>query len=477
MPDSTGKAQGLGIDNLSFSATSSQSNTNSAPVLAIIPNQSVYANTLLTFTASATDTDQPPQTLTFSLGTGAPTGASITSGGVFTWTPTAAQSPGTYPISVIVTDSGVPQMSATNTFNVVVYRPNTPPVLSSILNQSVYANTLLTFTASATDTDQPPQTLTFSLGTGSPAGASITTNGVFTWTPTAAQAPSMNTVSVIVQDSGQPQMSATNSFKVVVYRPNTPPVLGTLSDQTVYANTLLTFTASATDTDQPPQTLTFSLGSGAPTGASVTTNGVFTWTPTAAQAPSTNALSVIVTDSGVPQMSATNSFSVVVYRPNTPPVLAAIPNQTVYANTLLTFTASATDTDQPPQTLTFSLGSGAPTGASITTNGVFSWTPTSAQAPSTNTVSVIVWDNGVPQMSATNSLSVVVLQPTTLVLESATSLNGSFAVETDAVIDTVLETITTSVKSTARFYRLRSQSAVRILSIQVQANQVTLTYH
>jgi hypothetical protein len=477
MPDSTGKAQGLGIDNLSFSATSSQSNTNSAPVLAIIPNQSVYANTLLTFTASATDTDQPPQTLTFSLGTGAPTGASITSGGVFTWTPTAAQSPGTYPISVIVTDSGVPQMSATNTFNVVVYRPNTPPVLSSILNQSVYANTLLTFTASATDTDQLPQTLTFSLGTGSPAGASITTNGVFTWTPTAAQAPSTNTVSVIVQDSGQPQMSATNSFKVVVYRPNTPPVLGTLSDQTVYANTLLTFTASATDTDQPPQTLTFSLGSGAPTGASVTTNGVFTWTPTAAQAPSTNALSVIVTDSGVPQMSATNSFSVVVYRPNTPPVLAAIPNQTVYANTLLTFTASATDTDQPPQTLTFSLGSGAPTGASITTNGVFSWTPTSAQAPSTNTVSVIVWDNGVPQMSATNSLSVVVLQPTTLVLESATSLNGSFAVETDAVIDTVLETITTSVKSTARFYRLRSQSAVRILSIQVQANQVTLTYH
>jgi hypothetical protein len=254
MPDSTGKAQGLGIDNLSFSATSSQSNTNSAPVLAIIPNQSVYANTLLTFTASATDTDQPPQTLTFSLGTGAPTGASITSGGVFTWTPTAAQSPGTYPISVIVTDSGVPQMSATNTFNVVVYRPNTPPVLSSILNQSVYANTLLTFTASATDTDQPPQTLTFSLGTGSPAGASITTNGVFTWTPTAAQAPSTNALSVIVTDSGVPQMSATNSFSVVVYRPNTPPVLAAIPNQTVYANTLLTFTASATDTDQPPQT-------------------------------------------------------------------------------------------------------------------------------------------------------------------------------------------------------------------------------
>src|SRR5664280_3285872 len=205
-------------------------------------------------------------------------------------------------------------------------------------------------------------------------------------------------MSVVVQDSGQPQMSATNSFKVVVYRPNTPPVLSALSDQTIYANSLLTFTASATDTDQPPQSLTFSLGTGAPAGPSLTSGGVFTWTPTTAQAPSTNTISVIVQDSGQPQMSATNSFNVVVYRPNTPPVLSAIPNQTVYANTLLTFTASATDTDQPPQTLTFSLGAGAPAGASITSGGVFSWTPTAAQAPSTNTISVIVQDSGQPQM-------------------------------------------------------------------------------
>ncbi len=272
----------------------------------------------------------------------------------------------------------------------------------------MYANTLLTFPVSVTDTDQPPQTLTFSLGSGAPSGASITTNGVFSWTPTPAQAPSTNTISVIVRDSGAPQMSATNSFSVVVYRPNTAPVLGTIGNQTVYANTLLTFPVSATDTDQPPQTLTFSLGSGAPSGTSITTNGVFSWTPTPAQAPSTNTISVIVRDSGVPQMSATNSFSVVVYRPNTAPVLATIGNQTVYANTLLTFPVSVTDTDQPPQTLTFSLGSGAPSGASITTNGVFSWTPTPAQAPSTNTISVIVRDSGAPQMSATNSFSVVV---------------------------------------------------------------------
>ncbi len=386
---------------------------NQPPVLSLIPDQAIYANTLLGFTANATDADFPAQTLTFSLGAGAPAGASITPDGVFSWIPTAAQAPSTNTIAVIVWDSGVPQMSATNSFQVVVYRPNTAPVLGTISNQTVYADTLLTFTASATDTDEPPQTLTFSLGAGAPAGANLTPDGLFSWIPTAAQAPSTNTIAVIVWDSGVPQMSDTNSFQVVVYRPNTAPVLGAISNQTVYANTLLTFTASVTDTDQPPQILTFSLGSGAPAGASITTNGVFSWTPTAAQAPSTNTIAVIVWDSGLPQMSDTNSFQVVVYRPNTAPVLGAISNHTVYANTLLTFTASVTDTDQPPQTLTFSLGAGAPVGASMTTNGVFSWTPTTAQAPSTNTVAVIVWDSGVPQMSDTNSFQVVVYRPNT----------------------------------------------------------------
>ena len=89
--------------------------------------------------------------------------------------------------------------------------------------------------------------------------------------------------------------------------------------------------------------------------------------------------------------------------------MAAISNQTVFANTLLSLTASATDTDLPPQTLTFTLGSGAPTGATITTNGLFTWTPTHAQSPSSNHIVVIVTDNGTPPLSATQSFTVTVL--------------------------------------------------------------------
>jgi len=301
-------------------------------------------------------------------------------------------------------------LSATNSFKVVVYAANTAPVVAAIADKAVYANTLLSFAVSATDTDQPPQTLTFSLGAGAPTGASISAGGLFNWTPTAAQGPSTNLISVVVTDSGVPALSATNTFKVVVFAANTAPVIAAIADKAVLANTPLSFTVSATDTDQPPQTLTFTLDSGAPSGASINAGGRFNWTPTAAQAPSTNLISIVVTDSGVPALTATNTFKAVVYAANTAPVIAAIADETVYADTPVRFTVSATDTDQPPQTLTFSLGAGNPAGANITAGGLFTWTPTDSQAPSTNLITVTVTDNGMPPLTDTNTFHVLVMQ-------------------------------------------------------------------
>ena len=95
---------------------------NSAPVLATLPGTNVNAGALLTFTANATDADLPAQILTFSLA-GQPPGASITTGGLFTWTPAQNQAPGTNAITVIVADSGTPSLTATQTFNVIIIPP------------------------------------------------------------------------------------------------------------------------------------------------------------------------------------------------------------------------------------------------------------------------------------------------------------------------------------------------------------------
>src|SRR5205823_702968 len=141
-----------------------------------------------------TDGDIPAQTLTFSLEAGFPSGASITTNGVFTWTPTEAQGPSNYPVTIRVTDNGSPPFSMAETITITVNEVNSLPALASIGNKTINALSLHASLPISTDGDIPAQTLTFSLEAGFPSGASITTNGVFTWTPTEAQGPSNSPV-------------------------------------------------------------------------------------------------------------------------------------------------------------------------------------------------------------------------------------------------------------------------------------------
>ncbi|HEY4415833.1 MAG TPA: putative Ig domain-containing protein, partial [Verrucomicrobiae bacterium] len=91
----------------------------------------------LAFTANATDNDLPLQTLTYSLGAGAPAGATIDAmSGFFSWTPTAIQTPGTNNITVIVTDNGLPPLSSTQVFTVVTHLP--PQVIGANVNGSQF---------------------------------------------------------------------------------------------------------------------------------------------------------------------------------------------------------------------------------------------------------------------------------------------------------------------------------------------------
>lgn len=286
--------------------------TNKPPVLAAIANQSIALGMTLNVTNAASDAESPPEVLTFGLGMGAPTNASINPAtGLFIWAPTAGQL-GTNIFSVVVTDNGLPPLSTMQSIAVVVMPSNQPPVLAAISNQMLAIGMTLTITNIATDADNPPEVLTFSLGLGTPANASINpTTGVFTWTPTPMQVGT-NTFSVMVADNGLPPLSTTQSFAVVVMPSNNPPVLGAISNQMLTVGMTLTITNIATDPDSPPEMLTFSLGAGAVTNASIdASTGVFIWTPSATQL-GTNIFSVMVTDNGLPPLSATQSFAAIV---------------------------------------------------------------------------------------------------------------------------------------------------------------------
>src|SRR5205814_7178188 len=97
----------------------------------------------------------------------------------------------------------------------------------------------------------------------------------------------------------------TRSFTASVNEVNSAPVLTVPIDQTVTELSTLTVTNTAIDADLPANTLTFGLVS-APTGVNLNpSTGVLTWTPTEAQGPSTNLITVGLTDNRAPPTSDT----------------------------------------------------------------------------------------------------------------------------------------------------------------------------
>jgi hypothetical protein len=288
---------------------------NTPPTLSPVGDQVANLGFMLFVTNSAQDAEQQAglQILTFHL-LSPPRGAAMNPAtGVFAWAPAPDQATGSnYTINVWVEDNGLPRLSATNTFHVVVPAANTAPVIGPISDQTVSLGQTVSFTVSATDGQSPPQILTFSLDPGAPAGASIDpVSGAFTWTPAAEQVPSVNPITVRVQDNGSPALSSTRTFTVYAVTGNTAPVLGTIADKSVLVGQTVSFTVSATDVESPPQILSFTLEPGAPADASLNaSSGLFSWTPT--NAPSTNQFTVRVADNGTPPLSATGSFTVTV---------------------------------------------------------------------------------------------------------------------------------------------------------------------
>jgi hypothetical protein len=94
------------------------------------------------------------------------------------------------------------------------------------------------------------------------------------------------------------------------------PVLTVPTNQTIYAGQTLVVTNFATNSTLLNSTFTFGLPS-ASTNFFITTNGVLTWTNTAAS-PGTNVIYVTVTDNSAPPLSATNNFSLIILAPAAP---------------------------------------------------------------------------------------------------------------------------------------------------------------
>jgi hypothetical protein len=188
---------------------------NRPPLLAAVDPLNAAELTPVSFTASATDPDIG-QILTYTLAPGAPLGASIhPSTGVFTWTPVEADGPGTFPVTVRVTDNGLPPLFAERTVLLTVSEANVAPVLAAIPAGTGKVGTLLTFTLSASDVDLPKQDLRYELLTPLDGASLDPVTGVFTWTPTAAQVGTKE-IRLAVRDSASPSSESQQVTSFVI---------------------------------------------------------------------------------------------------------------------------------------------------------------------------------------------------------------------------------------------------------------------
>jgi hypothetical protein len=377
---------------------------NTAPVVVPAGVRRVSEGNTLGFTLGASDADVPAQRLTFALVSG-PAGLTVGGDGVVSWRPTEAQGPSTNRVVVRVSDDGIPALSATNVFEVVVREVNTAPVVVPAGVRRVSEGNTLGFTLGASDADVPVQRLTFALVSG-PAGLTVSPSGAVAFRPTEAQGPSTNLVVVRVSDDGVPALSATNAFSVIVTEVNSAPSLVNLVNRRIRELSPTSFRLTGRDADEPAQRLTYALVSG-PAGLSVSEDGLVSWTPTEEQGPSTNTVTVRVSDDGRPSLSATGSFTIFVTEANSAPTLVNAFNRSILETVGLEFRLVGRDTDLPVQRLTYGLVNG-PRGLTVSESGALVWNPTEDQGPSTNTVVVRVTDDAVSPLSTTVAFVVTV---------------------------------------------------------------------
>lgn len=130
---------------------------------------------------------------------------------------------------------------------------NRAPVIAPIPGQSIQVDQDWSITVKAADLDN--NKLAYSLVASVPSGLQINSgSGLITWKPRASQAPSTNTIVVVVTDDGTPRLSATNSFTVVVRTlvvlPSLPGIVQQPKGDTVTEGANITLTVFASGT--PP---------------------------------------------------------------------------------------------------------------------------------------------------------------------------------------------------------------------------------
>ena len=411
-----------GLTAQSGAITIQVTDVNEAPVVATITPSAFTEYTQGTFDIPVTDVDDG-QTLTYALS--APNHGATLTGNTFTWTPGEDDGGVARTFSFTVTDSGTPPMMATGTFDITATElANRAPTGATITAATMltYPDTI-SLEATATDPDTG-DTLTYSWNAGTEGGSIIdVVGGTATYEPptlAAGDAARMITITVTVSDSATPPLTTTATHTVTV---NPPAPMGTAPAFTNLA--MFTTAISVAENTVAAGGPNFFAAPGA--GAtSLTLDGedsaVFAITDagtlTFSDAPNFEmprgiALSGSNTNDYALTVTAMNAFGSVmsgaitvrVTDVNEAPVLPEITSPTNFVEySQGTFNIPFSDPDTGDM-LTVTL-TGETLGATIATDGTFTWTPGEDDGGVARTFTVSVTDSATTPLMATRTFTI-----------------------------------------------------------------------
>ena len=351
---------------------------------------------------NATDVESAGSQLTWNIQSAASNGTASASGTgaskSISYTPTGNYF-GADSFVVRVSDSG--GASATITVNVTVQAVNDAPVISSSPATSATEDVQYSYTVTVNDPDDSGfgSELTLSLVSAKDnnnvdlTGVSFNTStGLLTWTPQNGLA-SPAAFQIQVEDGDEDGSGPTVlSWNVSVDSVNDGPSITTTAPNTATEDTPYSYAVGVNDPDDANNgiDLTWQL-SNAPTGMSISSTGLISWTPL--EGVTTSGVVTVSVQDGLENgaVAATENFTVAVTAVNDPPTITAVPSANATEDTLYQFSVLVSDPDDT--SWTFSLQN-APTGMSINTStGQISWTPLEG-VTSSGTVTVNAADSG-----------------------------------------------------------------------------------
>ncbi len=348
---------------------------NTGPTITSTAGTSATEDVLYQYDLSLTDEDDNNNgtDLTFSL-SNQPDGMEISDTGEITWTPSEGQGNASS-IKVTVSDGGEDDASGDDeTFSISVTAVNDAPQITSTAGISAIEDVQFEYQVEVSDPDDSGTNLSYSLS-GEPSGMAVSVSGLITWTPSNSD-DSSGEVTLTVSDGGEDGAAAAQEvFTVSVIGVNTGPTITSTAPTTANESELYEYTLAVTDADDANNgvDLTYAL-SNEPDGMSITSVGVISWTPSEGQGNANN-IQVSVSDGGENgTAAATETFSIVVTAINDAPQITSSASTSAVENIEYQYQLTVVDSDDTVSELTFSL-SNAPSGMSVSSEGLISWTP------------------------------------------------------------------------------------------------------